>query len=269
MPTRNESVVYFDEYVRAEPVLEYLEHAKAEFDANMTHVIVAACNIALAKHPAMNKFVVGKRMYMRNARWFTFADKRKKKDAKSKLGIVKLRMEDGETFRQLVERINGSINAERSGKKTELDKELSVVLLAPRFVLAILVRIARYLDYLNLLPRFFIDGEGMYTSVFIANLGSVGLGAGYHHLYEWGTAPIFIMTGKIEEKPCVGADGQIEVGKVLHIRISFDERTDDGLTAGLGVRTVHEILTDPAAWLGGLQANGTVDLPMWPRSASD
>ena len=36
----------------------------------------------------------------------------------------------------------------------------------------------RVLDYFNLLPAFFIEGDGMYTSIFVANLGSVGMDPG-------------------------------------------------------------------------------------------
>jgi len=265
MPTRNESVVYFDDYIRAEPLLAYLEQAREEFGANMTHCIVAACNIGVARHPAMNRFVVGKRMYQRKARWFTFAAKRKKKDAKAKLGVVKMEMKDGETFRQLVARINDKIGVERSDKKTGLDKELSLFLLIPRTVLSVLVLVFRYLDHLNLLPAFFIRDDGMYTSVFIANLGSVGMKAGYHHLYEWGTASQFVMMGKVEDQPVV-EDGEVVVGKILHLRFSYDERIDDGLTAGNGIKDVHAVLADPRRWLGGLEGDGTVELAMHPRA---
>jgi len=266
MKSRNESVVYFDEYVRAEPLVEYMDAAKAEFDANMTHAIVATLNIALAQHTRLNRFVVGKRMYARNGRWFTFAAKRSKGNETSKLGVVKLEMQEGETFRGLVGRINGKIGKERSGEKTGLDIELKILLLIPRFILATAVRLFEHLDYLNLIPGAFIRGDGMYTSIFIANLGSVNLAPGFHHLYEWGTCPVFLMMGKIEDQPCVGADGELEVGKVLHIRISYDERVDDGMTAGAGMRTIQQILAEPRKWLGGLEADGTVDVPMWPRA---
>ncbi len=265
MPTRNESVVYFDDTLRAEPLLEYLAAARAEFGANMTHAVVAAGNIALGQNPAMNRFVAGKRLYQRDGRWLTFAAKRKKKDAKARLGVVKLRMQDGETFRDLVGRINSRIDVERSGKKTGLDKELSLFLLIPRSVLALLVHVFRHLDHLNLIPRFFVEGDGMYTSVFLANLGSVDMQPGYHHLYEWGTSPLFLMIGKIEERPCVGAGGELEVGKVLPVRFSFDERIDDGLTASHGINTFRDVLSDPRTWLGGLESDGTGDLPLWPR----
>lgn len=41
----------------------------------------------------------------------------------------------------------------------------------------------------------------MYASVFFANLGSLGLDAVYHHMYEWGNAPFFIVVGKRKKEP--------------------------------------------------------------------
>ena len=126
--------------------------------------------------------------------------KRQKKDQKAKIGVVKLRMDDEESFAGLVERINGQIKQERSGKKTAMDKELDLFGLVPTIGLRLAFKFFLVLDYFGLLPRWFIDGDGMFTSIFIANLGSIGMRPGYHHLYEWGNASIFITLGAVEDR---------------------------------------------------------------------
>jgi len=197
MPQRNESVVYFDRYIRAEKLEAYLDAARDQFGANMTHAVVGALNIGLAENPKMNQFVVGRRLYRRNHRAVTFSMKRKKLNKKAKLSAVKLFMKDGETFRELVERINGEIVHERSGVKTHADKEFDMLDLLPRPLLKAGNGLIRLLDYYNVLPYdAFIKHDGMYTSAFVANLGSVGMQPGYHHLYEHGTCPLFLMIGK-------------------------------------------------------------------------
>lgn len=263
MPTRNESVVYFDRYVRAEKLEAYLEEAKDAFGANMTHALVAAVNIGLAENPAMNQFVVGRRMYKRNGRWLTFSMKRKKLNKKAKLSAVKLQMQDGETFRELCERINGSIGVERSGTKTAADKEFDILNALPRTGLNFANWLLRTLDYYNILPAFFIEGDGMYTSAFIANLGSVKMSPGYHHLYEHGTCPLFIMAGEVKEMPVVEGD-KVVPGRVLHIRFSYDERIADGLTARGGIESVARVLSDPYHWLGCV-GDSDPKRTMWPH----
>ena len=264
MRSRNESVVYFDGTVRAEKMEAYLAQAKAQFGANVTHIAVAAANIALGANPRLNRFVSGRRIYRRKGRWVTFSMKRQKKNARAKLGVVKLEMTEEQSFRKLVERINGKITHERSGEKTSMDTELQIFGMIPRTVMRLAYRAFLAVDYVGLLPKWFLDGDGMFTSIFMANLGSVEMGPGYHHLYEWGNAPLFVMIGQVEERPVV-ENGEVVVGRVLPVRFSYDERIDDGITARGGIEHFLGVLGDPEKWLGGLDGSADLDPPMWPR----
>lgn len=264
MPTRNESVVYYDAAVRAERLEAWLASLPPEVGANITHLLVAAVNVGLGENPRMNQFVAGKRLYARNGRFITFSMKRKKLDKEAKLSAVKLQMLDGEHFGALCGRINADIVVERSGKKTAADKEYELFDLLPNPVLYVAHRLLVWLDDRGLLPGAFIRGDGMYTSVFVANLGSLDMAPGYHHLYEWGTCPLFLMIGKVEDRPVV-QDGQVVAARVLPIRFSYDERIDDGLTARDGIRSAVRVLEDPERWLGRPTPDGGWTRPIWPH----
>ena len=265
MPTRNESVVYFDREIRAEKLEAYLTRAKARWDVDITHMGVAALNIGLAENPRMNQFVVGHRMYARRGRWITFSMKRKKLNREAKLSAVKLEARDGETFRELCDRINAEIHVERSGVKTHADREFDLLNALPRPVLWFANHLIRWLDYYNILPHdAFIKHDGMYTSAFLANLGSIGMDPGYHHLYEHGTCPLFIMIGQTRDQPVV-EKGEIVPGRVIPIRFSYDERIADGLTAHHGIESVVRVLSDPFTWLGCVEDDGSDAVQMWPR----
>jgi hypothetical protein len=258
MRGRNESVVYFDSFARCDTLLKYMKEASAAFDqeVDITHCLVAAVAIALAENPMMNRFVVGRRLYQRKGRFITFSMKRQKLGRKAKLSAVKLEMPEGETFRQLVERINANIHHERSGKKTTADKEFAILDRLPRAALDGAVGLLKTLDHWGALPAMFIDNDAMYTSLFIANLGSLGMGAGFHHLYEWGNCPLFMMAGKIEKRPLVVGD-QVEITSVIPFRYTFDERVDDGLNAGFGIDAANRALEDPYRYFGCLAADGS------------
>ena len=159
MPTRAESVVYFDDYVNAEPLLDYLAETKGDFAPNVTHCLVGALNVGLRENPHMNRFVVGRRLYARKERWITFSMKRKKLDAKSKVSTVKMRVDGDVPFRDLVSQINEKIDVERADTKTYTDRELDLFLRLPRPLLSLGVRLLRWFDYHNLLPAGFIDGD--------------------------------------------------------------------------------------------------------------
>lgn len=266
MPTRNESVVYFDTCVDATELARYLAEAKTALGIDVTHCLVAATATALARNPKMNRFVVGRRLYQRQRVEITFSMKRKALDKEAKLSVVKIEVRPGDTIRDLARRIDERIGVERSGRRTAADREYDLFNLFGRPILAGAAAALRWLDAHNLLPAFFIDGDGLYSSMVIANLGSLGMGPGYHHLYEWGTCPLFLMVGRLEDAPAA-VDGQVVVRPTLHLRWSFDERIDDGLTARDGIRDAQRILEDPFNLLGGL--GEAPDRPLFEAPPAD
>lgn len=271
MPTRNESVVYFDEYVDAENLQHYVAEMseRLEMPVGMTHAIVAASALAFSENPAMNKFVSGYRLYDRKGIWLSFSMKRQRMNQKAKLAVVKQQFHEHHTFKTMCEEINAKINVNRSGKKTYADKEYDLFTAVPRPVLHRMYKVFRQLNYWNLLPGAFIDPDPMHTGMFIANLGSVKMGAGYHHLYEWGTCPLFLMVGQVEDRPVV-RDGEVVVRPILHLRFSYDERIDDGLTAGYGIASVKSALEDPYGALGCVREDGADAWPLiLPRDQRD
>ena len=261
MPTRNESVVYFDVYIDSERLEEYVAEAQKLFPCDITHCCIAAAYTTLAAHPTVNRFSSGHRLYQRDDVYITFSMKRAKLDAKAKLATVKMKIAPDESFRALCERIDRQINVERSGQKTYQDKEFNLLTAMPRPLLKAGVKGLKLLDYYNVLPKSFIDGDPLYTSMFVANLGSLGMDAGFHHLYEWGTCPNFMMAGKIEVRP-VFEDGRFVPKRQLQVRYSYDERSDDGLNAGYAIQTVNKVLVDPFKHLGCLHEDGSDSQPI-------
>jgi hypothetical protein len=261
MPTRNESLVYFESFIDAEALLSYLEEARKKFDVDVSHCLVATAAIQIHLNPAYNRFSLGHRLYQRKGAYVTFSMKRKALDRTAKLATVKTAPEAGETFRAFCERINAKIGVERSAARTYADKEFDLFEATPRPLLRAGIRLIKALDYYNLLPASFIENDPLYTGMFVANLGSLDMGAGYHHLYEWGTCSGFMMAGKIEDRPVV-VDGRIVIRKILHIRWTYDERVDDGLNARFALRTGERVLENPFQYLGCLRDDGSDARPL-------
>ncbi len=270
MPGRNESIVYFDSYIDSRELLDYLEQARRRFDCDLTHALVAAGIACFVESPTMNRFSLGGRLYQRNGVYISFSMKRQQLDRAAKLSVVKIRLQPGETFRSLCERVNAGIRTERSGERTHSDKEFDFFGHIPRPLMRAGVWLLKTLDYYNLLPASFIENDPLYASMFCANLGSLQMGAGYHHLYEYGTCSTFAMAGQLEDRPVV-ENGRVEVRKVLHLRLSYDERIDDGLNARFGVQAIAGTLEKPFKALGCLADDGhdahPLDRPRAERAA--
>ena len=147
-------------------------------------------------------------------------------------------------FQQLCTQISTHISIERSETKTYADTEFALLSKLPAPILNLGVLFLLWLDKHNLLPLSFIQNDGLYTSAFVTNLGSLQMKPAYHHLYEWGNCPLFLMVGKIEDKPVV-CNNTIQIRQILPIRVAFDERINDGLTANKAIQDLKFILENP------------------------
>lgn len=248
MVGRNESAVYFSQQIDVEPALAFVaarNEGKPD-DERLTffHVVLAAAVRVLAERPQLNRFVVNRRLYARKKISLSFAVKKKFAD-EGRLSTVKIDFEPTDGLEEVSRKVRAAVSAGKGTKKSSSEKEMDLVLLAPRFLLKRMMGALAWLDGLNLIPNAMIRQDPMYASMFLANLGSIGLDAPYHHLYEYGTIPLFVVLGKIKKAPVVTADDQLAVGKVAEVRYTFDERITDGYYAARSLELFESLIADP------------------------
>jgi len=242
MPTRSGSVVFFDQQLDVSRTLRFLEGR----DYKLFTVVLAAANRAISERPKMNRFVVGRRLYQREHVTLSFAVKKAFAD-EAKLTTVKVRFDPEDDLSAVARRAREAIGVGKGSAETTSEKEMNVVTMLPRFVARAAIAAQRGLDYFNLLPAQMIEADPLYASMFLANLGSVGLDAAYHHLYEYGTCSIFAVVGRIHRAPVVTEDDEIEVRDVVDVRFSFDERIADGFYAARTLERFGKYIEDPAS----------------------
>ena len=228
MPTRNESVVYYDVDVDADAVDARIAALRAQgVRATVLHATMIAAVRALTARPRLNRFVAGGRLWQRRGVWLSYTVKTEKTDRGAVLAM-KRRLENDQSDVELVRAIEGGVGEARSGQPTSTEKELKILLALPVFLLARLVSLVGLLDRFGLLPRFFIDGDPMFASMFFTNLGAIGMDAPQHHLFEYGNIPLFCMIGKRRHAFFVDDDGAVRAREVYPLRFTFDERIEDG-----------------------------------------
>jgi hypothetical protein len=69
------------------------------------------------------------------------------------------------------------------------------------------------------------------------------------------------MIGRMEER-VFAENGQVVIKKVIPLRFTYDERIDDGLNAGHGIKGVIDALENPFELLGCTKADGSDDHPI-------
>jgi hypothetical protein len=136
----------------------------------------------------------------------------------------------------------------RSGSQGLADKELQLFLHLPPSLRRGVVRLAAAANAWNLLPRTFVEADPFFASVFVTNLGTFGLDAAFHHLYEYGTIPLFCALGAVRDEVVV-ADRQPTVQPVASIKFTFDERVEDGLYAAHALEDFRTMVERPTAVL--------------------
>jgi hypothetical protein len=92
---------------------------------------------------------------------------------------------------------------------TEADATNAFLVKLPRWLLKPVFRFLKGLDYWNLMPRSMIESLPFYSSIFMTNVGSLGIDAPLHHNFELGTCGIFIALGTMRKVPVLQPDGSV------------------------------------------------------------
>jgi hypothetical protein len=239
-PRRNESLVYLAHDVDVEAALRFVEaHAEErppDRPLTLFHLILRAIVRVLDERPRLNRFTAGGRIWQRDGIWITFSAKRSFDD-EAPILTVKRRFDPAESLDTMVDRLHDELARARSGRRGAADREMELLLALPPPVTSALVGAFQWADSLGVLPRALLDSSPMHASVFVANLGSVGLDAGYHHLWEHGNIPLFCVIGRIQPGP----DGR----RGVSLKWTFDERVEDGLYCTRSLERLDELLRHP------------------------
>jgi hypothetical protein len=237
MHGRNESAVYFEQQLDVSKTLPWLAEwgARHQSKATLFHLILHGLATTLHERERLNRFTVGRRTFQRKHVALSFAAKKQMSDD-APLATIKRHFDRDETFPDLVTKMTSEIGVSKSDRKSAMDKELGILLALPGFLLAFLIGLLKRLYAIGLAPRSLVDTDPLYTSAFVANLGSIGIDAAYHHLYEHGNCPLFVTIGQIKNN-------------MLTIKYTFDERVEDGLYCAKSLQLLQARIEDPSTWL--------------------
>ncbi len=252
-PRRNDSLFYMMQEIEVEAALEYLEKKNRqrppERPVTLFHLFLRATSQALYLRPGVNRFVKGGRLWQRDGEWLTFSAKREIVDGSPLLTVKRRFRPADESLDEMVDAVYDQLLARRSGRRNASDREMGLLLRLPGFAVKAALFVARRADDLGLLPRSMIDADPLFTSVFVANLGSIDYPAGFHHLWEYGTASIFGVMGRIETPPLGGR-------RRMSVAWTYDERIEDGLYSYYSLQAIKQRIESPELLEAGVRDLG-------------
>lgn len=245
MIDRNDAQVFFNEDIPITAIDNYIS-AKAEEGVKLTllDIVFAAIVRILAEKPKINRFANNGRTYARNdiTLCMTIKKSMSEESEESNLKINFLGTENVFEVRDKLQKAIAENKGEAEGSST--DKTADALSAIPTWLLKKVMRLIRFLDKHNHLPKSLIEVSPFHTSAFVTNVGSLGIDSIYHHLYNFGTTSMFFAIGK-KKKSYVFEDDEIKKEKCINIGFVGDERICDGYYYAISFRALTKYLQHP------------------------
>jgi hypothetical protein len=252
MRNRNEAAVLFSRDIDVEAAMAYVRRRNGETPAgpggerySLFGLLIAAALRTIALKPRLNRFVHRRGVYQRRGICVSFIVKKALTEAATE-GNAKIRFEPQDDIGSASEKINAGIEAARSGAPGPDDREFDLAHRLPLGKGAITL-LFRILDRFNIAPAAMIEADPLFTSVYVANLGSIGLDAPYHHLYEWGTASIFMVVGRVFQKESRKGPHGPELRHYVNLKFTVDERIAEGIYFANAAALFQRLVSKPEA----------------------
>ena len=247
MRGRNESAILLDldiDLCKTLPYLDKINRGRKKKKLTLFHIILCACVRTIALRPKLNRFVSNRRLWQRNEIIFSFVVK-KYLDETADSTTTKISFSPYETLDSVSKKVNDHLYRARE-TSNEGDKQVEFYSKLPRFLIRFLFWFLRWADEHNIVLSFITKDMPMWASVFLANLGSIGLPSAYHHLYELGNIGFFIVIGKVEKKIFVDQKtGKISTGDGVSIKINMDDRISEGVYLTKAVEYLKFFIENP------------------------
>jgi len=248
MRTRSDAQVFFEDRIDIGHVEKWLRHNRDEGhrDIGFLHVFMAAMVRTLSQRPQLNRFIAGQRIYARNEIQISLALKKRLQEDSPET-TVKLTFLPTDTITDVARTINAAVGENKSADAfNDTDSTARLFMLAPGFLVRFLLWLVRALDFHGKLPKALNKVSPFHTSVFVTDLGSLGIKSIYHHIYDLGTTSIFAAFGEKEVVREPDRDGRTVARRYIGMKVVGDERICDGHYFAMSFRYMASLFKDPS-----------------------
>lgn len=246
-PNRCDNEAFISERIDLSNINRYLEKKNADnpdYAYNLFQIMVTAMLKTITLRPRMNCFIANKNMYQRNEVSAAFTVKKVFSDRGGE-ALAAIHSKGSDTIDSIHDQIYRQVSFCRSEEKDPSTASMDIVQKLPRFLVKFVGAVARFLDRHGWMPQAVIATDPFYSSVVLANLGSIGLHAGYHHLTNWGTTSVFCVIGEIKKRPFYDENGNVEMRESVDLGLTIDERLADGYYYSKTIRLLKKLLEEP------------------------
>lgn len=245
MLERNDSQVLFKQDISIKNLDEYIDKKAEEgIKFSYMHIVYATLVRIIAERPRLNRFAINGAIYARNKIYVSLAIKKNLTDDGEET-TTKAEFNGTENIFEVKRKIDAIIE---QNKDTSADNDTDIVAktlsLIPTWLIRGTIKFLRFLDNHGMLPKALIKASPFHTSVFLTNVGSLGIDSIYHHLYNFGTTSMFFSMGK-KKKGYIYEDEEIKEEKCITLAFVGDERICDGYYYANSFKMLFRYLKKP------------------------
>lgn len=245
MLDRADSQVYFKQDISLKSLDEYINR-KAEEGIRFSYmnIIYAALVRIISERPNLNRFAMNGSLYQRNKIYVSLVIKKSLSDDGQETSI-KLAFNGNENIFEIKEKLDNAIEKNKDiefGNNT--DSVANAFSIVPDGLIRKGVKLLAFLDRHGMMPKKIIEASPFHTSVFLTNVGSLGIDSIYHHLYNFGTTSMFFAMGK-KKKSFIYEEDEIYEDKCITLAFVGDERICDGYYYASSFKLLTKYLKKP------------------------
>jgi pyruvate/2-oxoglutarate dehydrogenase complex dihydrolipoamide acyltransferase (E2) component len=224
MPRRTQSVCWTVVQTNASNAIAFIdEKSKDGHDITIFQLVVSALIRTASQFPEMNRFIYGHKFYARKEYTISFAI-----SLGTKTIMRKIRLEPEYDIFTVSKKLSEMVSAARDCPNDSLDNSVDFMMKLPTFIASIIFKLYPWLVDIGIMPQKVVEDDVLYSSALVSNLGSFGLNAPFHHLYEWGSTSVFVTIGVLKKAPIISEDGTLKAADVIDFGFTVDERICDG-----------------------------------------
>ena len=245
MKERNDSQNQFEDVIDITNIEKYLDEKKKEgyTDLTLLHVLLAAYTRVVAERPGINRFLAGQRIFARNNIECVMTIK-KELSLESPDTCIKVILDPRDTVLNIYKKFQKTVFDARS-QENDFDNVAKTLTKLPRPILRWIVKLLEWLDYHGKLPKALLNVSPFHGSVIVTSMGSLGIPAIYHHLYNFGTLPVFISYGNVFTADAIKRDGTRERHHFITFKVVTDERICDGYYYASAFKRIKRYMLHP------------------------
>ena len=261
MKDRSSSVIYYEQDLDVTNALACIKKLNKELIKDkvlisLFGVIIIAAVRTLSQRPDLNRFISGYRYWQRKKIQIAFIAKKEITDDGKEV-TVKITFNPDETLETAAKKIYTEVKKAVSEEGDDTEKIIEFIMKLPSILIKLIVKAMTFLDHQNLMIQSLIEADPMWCSAFFTNVGSFGLDAPFHHLYDRGNCPIFAAVGKVREEFKLNEKGEVEKKLMVRMRFTFDDRISDGVYMAKSLELMQNYVENPELLLASVQENLT------------